>query len=328
MIENRWYAVLESRELPRRRPLGLERFGERLVLWRSADGIACTVDRCCHRGAALNAGVITGEDRLQCPFHGFEYDAGGRCRLIPAAGRAAEVPERYRVRAYPARESHGFIFVWWGAAEPDPPVPPFFPGLDGFRSSTLVDRWPVHYSRVIENQLDLAHLPFVHRTTIGRGNRTIVNGPRTALEGDRLRVWVDNASDRGQRPRSVVELGEPDRPPLLTFLFPNLWRNRLSERFVLIGAFVPVNASETLIYIRSYQRFVRLPPFSWLFGWITNRVNRKILNQDRRVVSTQRPIYSPPISGERRDAERLIAADRPIVLYRRRRAELLQPRQP
>ena len=184
MIENRWYAVLESRELPRRRPLGVERFGERLVLWRTADGPACAVDRCCHRGAALSAGEITGDDRLQCPFHGFEYDAAGRCRLIPAAGRAADVPARYRVRAYPARESHGFIFVWWGTAEPDPPVPPFFPGLDGFRSSTLVDRWPVHYSRVIENQLDLAHLPFVHRTTIGRGNRTIVNGPRTVLEGD------------------------------------------------------------------------------------------------------------------------------------------------
>ena len=31
------------------------------------------------------------------------------------------------------------------------------------------DFWNVHYSRVIENQLDVSHLAFVHRTTIGRG---------------------------------------------------------------------------------------------------------------------------------------------------------------
>ena len=30
--------------------------------------------------------------------------------------------------------------------------------------------------RCIENQLDVVHLPFVHHNTIGKGNKTLVNG--------------------------------------------------------------------------------------------------------------------------------------------------------
>ncbi len=36
--------------------------------------------------------------------------------------------------------------------------------------------WHVPFLRAVENQLDVMHLPFVHKTTIGRGNRTLVNG--------------------------------------------------------------------------------------------------------------------------------------------------------
>ena len=31
------------------------------------------------------------------------------------------------------------------------------------------DPWDAHYSRVIENQLDVPHVPFIHHNTIGRG---------------------------------------------------------------------------------------------------------------------------------------------------------------
>jgi phenylpropionate dioxygenase-like ring-hydroxylating dioxygenase large terminal subunit len=59
----------------------------------------------------------------------------------------------------------------------------------------------VNYTRAIENQLDVSNLPFVHRTTIGRGNRTLVNGPIVELEGDVLNVWVSNEVDMGQIPK-------------------------------------------------------------------------------------------------------------------------------
>ncbi len=39
--------------------------------------------------------------------------------------------------------------------------------------SHVEDIWSVHYSRVIENQLDVSHLALVHHNTIGRGNKTL-----------------------------------------------------------------------------------------------------------------------------------------------------------
>jgi phenylpropionate dioxygenase-like ring-hydroxylating dioxygenase large terminal subunit len=39
----------------------------------------------------------------------------------------------------------------------------------------MKDNRDTHYSRAIENQLDCAHIPFIHKNTIGRGNKTLVN---------------------------------------------------------------------------------------------------------------------------------------------------------
>ncbi len=50
--------------------------------------------------------------------------------------------------------------------------------------STLRDHWPTHYSRAIENQLDVVHLPFIHHNTIGRGNRAVVDGPIAEFADD------------------------------------------------------------------------------------------------------------------------------------------------
>ena len=110
-----------------------------------------------------------------------EYDAAGRCVLIPALGRKAAPPKVMQARAYPVQEAHGFIYLWWGKAPVAgnfPPLP-FFDTIEEarFAQITFRDPWATHYSRVIENQLDVVHLPFVHYNTIGRGNRTLVNGP-------------------------------------------------------------------------------------------------------------------------------------------------------
>ena len=136
----------------------------------------CLKDRCVHRGAALSIEKIV-DDRLQCPFHGFEYDKSGSVVKIPACGRHQQVPERFKQGGYRTHEMHGFIFLYWGDGQPECEAE-FFDDLgDDFTYGQHQEIWDVHYSRAIENQLDVAHLPFVHATTIGRGNRTVVDGP-------------------------------------------------------------------------------------------------------------------------------------------------------
>src|SRR6056297_63755 len=175
MIKNQWYAIMESKEV-KDKPVGVVRLNEKLVFWRENSGkLSCIFDKCCHRGASLSKGAIH-NNRIQCPFHGFEYDGSGKVTTIPANGRAAKVPNRYRVNSYMVKEKYGLIWLWFSEDESDPPEIPFFEELtEGFYYSTFSEVWNVHYTRAIENQLDVVHLPFVHDTTIGKGNKTIVN---------------------------------------------------------------------------------------------------------------------------------------------------------
>lgn len=320
MIRNQWYIVLDSREVGRR-PVGATRMGEKLAFWRDAAGrVSCFRDRCVHRGVALSAGKVLPNGNLQCPFHGFEYDPSGRVAVIPANGRKAPVPERFHVHRYPTHEAHGFVWIWWGDEPPsDLPPPRFFEDLDdGFHYAQAVDPWEAHYSRVIENQLDPVHLPFVHHNTIGRGNRTVVDGPGfTWLDPDRFRIYAQNRLDDGTPPRRPEEVDIARSRVYLDFIFPNLWQNHIADDVRIVAAFVPVDEEHTLLYLRFYQRFVRTPLLGDLVARLAMPFNVLVAHQDRRVVQTQRPRPSALRMGER-----LIQGDRPIVEYRRRRQEL------
>lgn len=196
MIQNQWYAILESDEVKKGSPIGVTCMSEKLVAWRDQAGkVTVMADRCPHRGAALSIGEIK-TDCIQCPFHGFEFDTSGTCTLVPANGKNTQPPKKLQVQSYATSEKHGLIYIWWGELQDSYPPLPFFENIDErFVYSTVRDHWATHYSRAIENQLDVVHLPFVHRTTIGSGNRTLVNGPFVQVKShypqdNLLELWV------------------------------------------------------------------------------------------------------------------------------------------
>jgi phenylpropionate dioxygenase-like ring-hydroxylating dioxygenase large terminal subunit len=323
MIPNQWYVILESSEVKRGQLIGFTRFGEQLVAWRDARGqLSVMRDRCPHRGVALSVGAIRG-DCLECPFHGLQFDTTGRCTLIPANGRAAEPPRAMHVSTFPTQEAHGFVYAWYGAPQTEYPPPAFFDMLDdSFSYRTLKDRWACHYSRAIENQLDVVHLPFVHRSTIGRGNQTLVHGPRSRLvpgDADRIDLWYDNEVDNGQPPRKPSEMPDTAEHPLIQFYFPNLWHNWLGDKTHIVIAFAPIDDANTLMYIRFYQKMVTAPVLGSIFNWISAVGNFVIERQDRRVVITQEPKRADLNIGET-----LIQGDAPIITYRRHRRELIE----
>jgi phenylpropionate dioxygenase-like ring-hydroxylating dioxygenase large terminal subunit len=320
MILNQWYVVLESKEVGKK-PVGVTRMGEKLVFWRDeSGGVHCAFDRCPHRGVALSIGKIQ-HDHLKCPFHGFEYDCSGRCVYIPANGSGGRIPKSMQLQNYPTYEDHGFIWIWWGNSPPDDLEPPqFFDNIDdSFVYGSSPDHWEAHYSRVVENQLDVAHLPFVHYNTIGRGNNTVVDGPVVRWEGDlKLYTYVFNRADNGTPPRKPNELSPKDaRSVHLELILPNLWQNYISDDVRVLAAFTPVDEGNTILYLRFYQRFLRLPILGKVITQLAMPSNVYIAHQDRRVVVTHRNQASSMNLGEK-----LIQCDMPIIEYRRKRAEL------
>jgi phenylpropionate dioxygenase-like ring-hydroxylating dioxygenase large terminal subunit len=327
MIRNQWYVILYSEQVKTRRPTGVQRLGEKLVLWRDSQTglVHCLADRCTHRGASLSHGWLE-NGCVRCPFHGLQFAGDGRCVRIPANGAFAEVPNRYANRTYPVREAHGLIWLFWGDRQENLPPLPFFENLDDTRLTfgRCIDPWRCHYSRCIENQLDVVHLPFVHKTTIGRGQATVVNGPQIRqLEqpgGREMRIYARNEKDRGQIPLRDEDLPEP--PPdrqHLAFRFPNLWQNYITDNMRIFIAFVPVDDDNTLLYMMPAHKFTRLPLLRQMLAGLLVWSSLVIAHQDRRVVEKQQPNRT-----SLRMNEKLVAGDKPVLLYRENREKLLQ----
>ncbi len=322
MIRDQWYVMLESREV-KNKPAGVKRLGENLVLYRDNSGkVNCFRDICPHRGAALSKGEII-TDHLRCPFHGLEFEQSGKCVLIPANSREIPVDERFHLKKYETFESFGFIWIFYGEQGNIHSTPQFFDNITRKLSCiSRKDPWNTHYSRCVENQLDVSHLPFVHRKTIGRGGQTVVDGPVIKWTNEnKFHLYVNNRRENGIPPKKPAELspGSDDRMHL-EFIFPNLWQNYLSPSMRVLAAFVPVDEDNSIVYLRFYQSFIRIPLLRELFNRIFMPFNMRILHEDRRIVQTQVPKKTALVTGEN-----LFQADLPIVQYRKRREELGKP---
>jgi phenylpropionate dioxygenase-like ring-hydroxylating dioxygenase large terminal subunit len=288
---NCWYAVLDAREVRPGRPHVATRFGLELAFWRDAAGAPrCVLDRCPHRGASLGAGRVRGGE-IECPFHGFRFDGSGACVEVPCNPPDNQRPRHLATRAFELREAHGLIWLWWGEARETYPAVPWFEDLDerygwaGFAVDSVVS-----WTRNVENQLDWAHLPFVHRTSIGAEFPHEIE-VHSDIEGDRLTTWVDDQLE-------------------LSFHFPNIWKNPFGgERLIGFMAFAPVDETHSRLYVRTYAR---VPVLARFVARVTNIANRWILGQDLRVVHTQ-----PPESTAGLRDEKLVQSDLSIAQFRK-----------
>lgn len=319
MIYNQWYVILESSEVGKNKPIKVTRLNQILTLWREESGkVNCISDKCCHRGASLSCGKLV-NGNVECPFHGFQFSGDGKVKLIPANGKNSTIPESQYVRAYSTYESYGLIWMWWGDDDKMTSEPFFFKELNDMTYSTFIDPWNSHYSRCIENQLDVVHLPFVHKTTIGAGNKTLVNGPVVVRDGELITFYVNNVLDDGKTiPLKPDEIPDYEKLFHLQFHYPNIWQNFISDKMRIFAAFVPVDEDHTLIYLRNYQKFITIPVIKDVVNYLMKLSNIIILRQDKRIVITQLPKKT-----EVKMDERLIMGDKPIIEYRKHRQELM-----
>lgn len=320
MINNQWYAIISSRDIKPGRLVAVKRFGENIILFRNNAGkLGCVTDLCAHRGASLSKGCVS-DGNIKCPFHGIEYDTTGKCVYIPSEGRSSESDfSRFNLKTYETREIGDIVFVWYGDGKPDKEPDHFDVITDSaFSYDEMMDSWDVHYSRVIENQLDVSHLAFVHKTTIGRGGRSLCNGPKVVwLDENTLQTSANNEKDEGQHPKPAEEC--VIKSTNLTFKFPNMWLNHVTDKIMILAYFIPVDDEHSIIALRFYNRITKIKAINKIIAILGSIANRIIERQDRRIVITQLPKASSLRMGEN-----LVSADMPIIEYRQKRDKLQQ----
>lgn len=162
-----WHAVMPMSQLQGGTPQPFTLLGEALVLFLDAEGRPTALkDRCCHRTAKLSKGRCV-DGALECGYHGWTYDGGGRVIRIPQYEPDRPIPPDYRTPAYRCVERYGY--AWVALEEPIAPIPelPEF-GAPGWRTIfQFYETWATSPLRALENSFDNSHFSFVHRATFG-----------------------------------------------------------------------------------------------------------------------------------------------------------------
>ncbi len=161
-----WYPVAWSPQLKNGKSLAVSFAGEPIVLVRGKSGTVFALeDRCAHRQIPLSKGIVC-EHVIRCGYHGWTYDATGKCVDVPYIGKG-KLPNG--VRSYACREQHGLIFLFPG----DPtqanrvPVPALGSAGDtAYKTRRFGREVRCHYSFMHENLMDMNH-QFLHRRIMG-----------------------------------------------------------------------------------------------------------------------------------------------------------------
>jgi len=162
-VEKAWYVACASSEL-KGRPIERTILGLPMVLFRGAGGRpGALLDRCPHRNVPLSLGRVTDRGRLECGYHGWQFDRGGRCEKVPSLCGPAEAASR-SATAFGCVEQEGFVWVW-PEADAEPVGEPFrFPHVND-RDYAVVREHVVADASLhatAENALDVPHTAFLH----------------------------------------------------------------------------------------------------------------------------------------------------------------------
>ncbi|PYJ66208.1 MAG: (2Fe-2S)-binding protein, partial [Verrucomicrobia bacterium] len=149
-------------ELERNPVKAVKLLAESLVLFRDKRGhLGLLAEACAHRRASLVYGIPENEG-LRCAYHGWLYNAEGRCLDQPGEPAGSTFKNQIKTTAYPVQELGGLIFSYLGP-EPVPLLPRYnvlvWDDVAGETNGTVIS---YNWLQVMENLLDPLHVECLH----------------------------------------------------------------------------------------------------------------------------------------------------------------------
>jgi len=322
LVRRYWQPVCFAAELTAARPTKrVKVLHEELVVYRDQPGTyGCLAEHCAHRGASLAYGFVE-EGGLRCAYHGWQYDACGRCLEQPFEPKGSTYRERVRQQAYSAQTLAGLVFIYMG---PQPaPLLPRWDVLVREDGQRILEQHPVlqcNWLQAMENSADVTHTYFLHGHTLyqqGVRGRQVDYYYRPfeqygfqPFEWGLLKSWRYGSGGSA--------LGE-ERGGGNPLIFPNILRVVQHPGQVMHWR-VPIDDTHTNIFLVWFfpnktgtpEKQPEHPPIREVARQKTPDGEYPMDNfpsQDKMAWETQGPLFD-------RSAEHLGASDRGIVLYR------------
>jgi len=274
-----WHPVTLAENVGER-PYAARLLDERIVICRLGSRWAAFNDLCIHRGTPLSLGWVEGEE-IVCAYHGWSYNAEGRCTRIPSVPPDHPIPKKACLTRHRAEERYGIVWVCMSEKSRTPI--PELPAIED-PSHRIVVRdqrnWKCGAARAIENFVDFAHFPWIHEGILGDRDHPRIPDIDVERDGEELRFGYTNLPDR-------VHPVPHTRNYRLTRPFSIYqWKDETDgRRETLSFVCMPVSADECtrfLIITRNYDQEGNPQRFAEIIN-----------NQDQVIVENQRPEELP-----------------------------------
>ncbi|ERN07127.1 protein TIC 55, chloroplastic [Amborella trichopoda] len=286
-----WYPLYLSKDVPDDAPLGLTVFDHQLVLYRDGNGILrCHEDRCPHRLAKLSEGQLV-DGRLECLYHGWQFEGEGECVKIPQLPAGAKIPRAACVKCYEVRDSQGVVWVWMSDKEiANPKKLPWFEHYDNpdLQEVSAIHELPYDHSILLENLMDPAHVPISHDRT-----------DWTAKREDAQALWF-KVMERTPRGFAGEWGKEKDLTSnFLRFEAPCVLQNnrefadKKGNKQIFSALFLcrPAGQGKSMLIVR-FGATIRSPLMKILPQWYFHQNACKVFEQDMGFLSSQNEVLN------------------------------------
>jgi len=295
-LREMWYFALPGFQLKPGKMLKKTLLGEPVLLGRTSNGSVFALrDICPHRGIPLSDGRFDGAE-IECCYHGWRFDRSGACTAIPSL-----VPDQkfdlslVKAEAYPAREVHGNVWVFFGRDPQGAPEIPLLPGIAA-RGPDLYDtvQLPCSIDHAVVGLMDPAHGPFVHRSWWWRRGGSIHEKSKAFAASPFGFTMLRHKPSRNSNAYRLLG-GAPETE--IVFRLPGLRVEHITAgRHVVVNltAVTPLDRDETQIHHAIYWNV----PLLSVLKPILRPYVRAFLNQDRTIMVRQQVglKYDPPLA--------------------------------
>jgi phenylpropionate dioxygenase-like ring-hydroxylating dioxygenase large terminal subunit len=319
-LRDYWYPVAYSADVTTA-PISARIFGDSYVVWRASpdSDVSIAVDECPHRNARLSQGWLE-DGCLVCPYHGWSFGIDGVATRIPSNEDGLPIPPRARLEAVLGQEKYGLVWVCVGM--PRAPVPEL-EDLDSGRFTLvheLMEEWHASAPRVIDNGLDVSHVSWVHRNSVGSSADPIMRDVIVTRDGMSLSFSATYAVhiDERMQANTGIAPGPTTRTTRGELVNPLMFRGALEYHanglvHVLYKTATPIDDETTL-----FCQFVARnddPDANKVAAIIA--IDRQVQSEDRVLLERIRPEFPLEPSTEIHTA-----ADKMTIQYRRILADL------
>jgi 5,5'-dehydrodivanillate O-demethylase oxygenase subunit len=318
LLRRYWQPVAPAGELTPEKPIkAVQLLGEKLVLYRDTKGSYGLVgERCPHRSASLAYGRVDAEG-IRCPYHGWKFDAAGRCLQQPAEPPDGGFKDKIKHTAYPVEKLGGLLFGYLGPL-PAPALPRWdvLAWEDGRRWIEVQEPLRCNWLQPMENSVDPSHLYWLH----GETAHLLPNVARYEEEHEFIPF------ESGIYKRRITPGKNPGDPPAIDqhpLLFPNTLRHvfRAKDRMLRhnLQMRVPIDDGHTQVFVIYFEpndkdRTPADADVPWSYFPIRDEQGRyrleHVLVQDAMAWETQGAVTD-------RSEEHLGVGDEGIIVFRK-----------